>query len=263
MGRVIRFTTFIFTAFLLVVISSMLRPQQAHSSDYTFSYKLKPGQTWLSKKTSVLRFRSRRGNVEQVSKRLVKFKISDSATPGYVDIIARVLEQTNDNRRIRTFEGVLFKGTLKSDGTLFYYTFSGGSAHYRPIIEAACPAMEYEIFWMPRFPAHPLKIGDHFKNNLKMKMAGAAGPGMKGQVRWEYSLTAVNGHMARFSALDQSFMKSPSVSARSAGREVSLFDMREGMWTEFNIRTKGQAYGPAMRGGKDYQQVIKIKIQKQ
>ncbi len=264
MARLIRLITLILMAFLFVLISSILRSQNVHASDYTFYYKLKPGQTWVSKKTSILRFRSQLRNVEQFSKRMVEYKISDSATPGCVDISARVLEQVKDNRRIRTFEGVLFKGVLNSNGTLSYYSFSGGSPQYRAIIAAACPAMEYEIFWMPEFPSQPLKIGDHFKNNLKMKMAGAggAGPGINAQVHWVYSLTNVKDHIAYFSAEDQSFMRSPSVEGRAEGQELSLFNIQEGMWTEFNIRIKGQAYGPGMRSGKHYQEVIKIEIEK-
>lgn len=114
MARLIRSVTLILMAFLFVLINSVLRPQHVHGSDYTFYYKLKPGQTWFSKKTSVLRFRSQRGNVEQFAKRLVEYRISDGATPGCIDISARVLEQVKDNRRIRIFDGVLFKGSLLS-----------------------------------------------------------------------------------------------------------------------------------------------------
>ena len=202
--------------------------------------------------------------MEQFSKRLVEYKISDSATPDCVDISARVLEQVKDNRQIKTFDGVLFKGVLKSNGTLSYYSFSGGSPQYRAIIAAACPAMEYEIFWMLEFPNQLLKIGDHFKNSLKMKMAGSggAGPAINAQVHWVYSLTKVKGHIAYFSAKDQSFIRSPSVGGRATGQELSLFNMQDGMWTEFNIRIKGKAYGPGMRSGKYYQEVIKIEIEK-
>jgi hypothetical protein len=57
-------------------------------------------------------------------------------------------------------------------------------------------------------------------------------------------------------------MRSPGVGGRAAGQELSLFNMQEGMWTKFNIRVKGQAYGPGMRGGKDFQEVIKFEIEK-
>ena len=263
MEKVIRFNAYMLTACLLFGFGSTFWSRHAHASDYTFYYKLKPGQTWLSKKTSILQFRSPRGNVRQVAKRMVRYKISESAAQDSISITAKVVEQTNDGRRIRTFEGVSFKGVLKKDGTLSYYSFSGGSGRYRPIIDAACPAMEYEIFWMPRFPGHPLKVGDHFTDSLRVRMGNESGSILSAQVRWVYSLTAIRGHMAYFSAEDRSFMKSPGVSGSSAGQELCLFDMQEGMWSEFNIRTKGKAYGPGMRGGKDYRETIKIKIQRQ
>lgn len=83
------------------------------------------------------------------------------------------------------------EANISAAGEVTAYSFSGGMPRYQPLVEQ--PDNRSNIFWMPRFPDKPIKIGDTFTHTISLDSSGG---GAGGQTVFE--LKEVRESLARF-----------------------------------------------------------------
>ncbi len=232
---------------------------------YLFFYKFKPGQHWVAKKvtTRIGSTMPMSAGIHQLS--VIEYRILEGSKPYWVTVMATVASHTTGTRIDLTHLGLAFMADVSRSGQIGGLHLSTGDGSHAPFRPAAGFTMANEVFWIPQFPKHELKIGDRFTAHWTHAAVGA-GIGHReaiGATNIVFTLDRVEDHLAYFTAQEHSLLNSPKADAVAISEHSSIFDLRKGMWTEINILSVGMVSGSAAAFGisSEYIQIQKITME--
>ena len=221
---------------VLVVMLFWAQPLEAEEG-YRFFYNFAPGVMFYETDHS-----RQESGTKLISEfhRTVEFRVvqtRDAATP---TLSARIIELSNKGRRINYYDGVTFEANISAAGEVTAYSFSGGMPRYQPLIQAAGPANRSNIFWMPRFPDKPIKVGDTFTHTISLD-----GGGMEAGGQTVFELKEVRENLAWFRLRSSGSVTSGAVGGTQTSDGRAVFDMSKGMWSslEFSGEATAQLAG--------------------
>lgn len=199
---------------------------------YRFFYNLAPGTGFFE--TNHSRQMSG-GNLVSEFRERIQFKVT--RTPGASDpsVSARILSLSNKGRPIDYYNGVTFHARFPVTGEISDLAYSGGTARYRALLQAAGIPKGKDIFWMPVFPTAPMNIGDSFSHTVSASGAGG---------RTEYELEGVEGTLARFRLRYSGSTPVGGGSGTESGEGRAVFDMERGMWRSRSLQVEGNVTLP-------------------
>ena len=193
----------------------------AADEGFRFFYNFAPGVTFYE--TDHSRQESGSKLISEF-RRTIEFRVLQAHGAALPTLSARIIELSNKGRRIDYYNGVQFEANISASGEVTEYSFSGGLPRYQPLIQAAGPANRNNIFWMPRFPDKPVKIGDTFTDTVFLNSAGMAAGGQT-----VFELEEVRDKLARFKLRHTGSTASEGAGGTQISQGHAIFDLDKGM----------------------------------
>ncbi|MES9947297.1 MAG: hypothetical protein ABW080_20295 [Candidatus Thiodiazotropha sp.] len=197
---------------------------------YRFAYSFAPGSQFFETASSR---QESGGKLISSFEKTVEFRVSQAAASAAPTVTAQITRLSNKGRRIDYYEGVRFRANISVKGEISNYVVSGGLPRYRELIQVSAPANRTNIFWMPRFPDEPMRLGDSFSHSAAVDNA-------EGETI--YKLHSVEGHLAHFRLRNKGALMGGSVSGEQVTEGSAVFDRQKGRWSSFELRGEGTAH---------------------
>lgn len=216
----------------VVILLSWNQPVAA-GEGFRFFYNFAPGVTFYEMDHS----RQESGSkLISEFRRTIEFRVSQAHGAALPTLSARIIELSNKGRRIDYYNGVQFEANISATGEVTEYSFSGGLPRYQPLIQAAGAANRNNIFWMPRFPGKPVKIGDSFTDTVFLN-----GAGMEAGGQTVFELEEVRDKLARFKLRHTGSTSGGGAGGTQVSQGHAIFDLDKGMWSSFELSGEGTA----------------------
>jgi hypothetical protein len=261
-----------------------------HAKEYTFQYKLAPGQIWIGTLSSQSESSFMGKKHVNRSKNVIEYKVSTGPKKGWVTVSARIRSKGGAAKGGNQMDlsGMSFKADVHKSGEIRNIQSSGTpmpdlgkSAKQMP--KAALEAMKQSfqfmtdawknaVFWFPEFPEDPLQPGDEFEMVQKMG-AGGSGGGMQMKTvsKQVFTLEEVSDDLAYFSVKERSVTKTSGAmggksDTKTASKGEAIFDMRQGMWIELETKSRSKVNMGNMPGtdgsSQDMLQISKVSMER-
>lgn len=278
---------------LLGVFSICLFATAAQAASYKLQYKMAPGQTWLATISTEKESESTENkDVSQVNA-IIEYKVSNGPEKDWISLTARIKSQDHPSGNKNTMQIDLSKieyvADMHKSGKINNAKYSGNvypplddkikkrtpkrASMYEQSSQMIAEARKNMVFWFPELPEDALKQGDKFEFTKELDMGkGASGMNMQGVSKQVFTLKEVRDGLAFFMVKGHTTSKYTKEklgesSAITEGDGEAVFSLREGMWIDFTIKSKGKVHFSNKRGKKEkfqeLYQISKIHMEKQ
>lgn len=244
-------------------------------------YTMAPGQTWVSTTISRTEISSGKEDDVQQMKTTIEYQVSKGPKKGWVTLTARIVSQTSSQGSTMDMSGITYTGEMHSSGEVRNITHSGSVKMQGADGEGMSPqaaammaqssnmmadAWKGGVFWFPELPEEPLTDGDEFESTRRFGGGDAsAGVRVDAVVKQVFTLEEIRDGLAYFEVRERMVTKTDSAmgggqsDTTGAGKGEAVFDVAEGMWSEFTAKSKSTVQMGGFLGmGKKNHEVIQI-----
>jgi hypothetical protein len=237
----------------------------AFASSYELRYKLEPGQRWILRMLSQSKITLMGKKDVFETKTIIEYRVTEGPKKGWVSLVARIKSKKHNIGESIADYIDLTRFKFKAD---MHFSGEIRNVHWeeeKPIaeegnMESLSPEMvrmmqqsanfmvemwKGAVFWFPELPEDRLELGDEFEVTKKRSAGSEGAPGqIQTLIKQVFTLEDVDDGLAYFSVKERSIAKtkvamagkSEDIKVLSKGR--AIFDLKEGMWTEFVIKSR-------------------------
>jgi hypothetical protein len=278
------------TILIAMVVLLVFGFGRVQAKEYTFHYKLAPGQVWIGTLSSQSESSFMGKKHVNRSKNVIEYKVSMGPKKGWVTISARILPKAGGAKGGGQMDlsGMSFKADVHKSGETRNIESSGSpmpdlgeSAKQMPkealetmkqSFQFMADAWKNAVFWFPEFPQEPLQPGDEFEMAQKMGAGGSGGAmQMKFVSKQVFTLEEVSDGLAYFSVKERAVTETSGAmggksDTKTAGKGEAIFDIRQGMWLELETKSRSKVNIGKMAGtegsSQDMLQISKVRMEK-
>ena len=271
--------------FLFLLVAGA-RPVEA--KEYTFKYKLAPGQVWIGTLSSQSESSFMGQKQVNRSKNVIEYQVLKGPKKRWVTLSARIKSKPAGSQGGGQMDlsTMRFRADLHVSGEIRNVQSSGPTPPAgqstegmpKEALEAlkqsyqfVAEAWKNAVFWFPEFPEEALQPGDEFEMKEKMGAGGPGGMKMTTVSKQVFTLEEVSEGLAYFSVKQRFITKSSAPmggksDTKSAGKGEAIFDLQQGMWIDLETKSRSKVkFGnmPGMDGSShDMLQISKVRMEK-
>ncbi|MGA1842537.1 MAG: hypothetical protein ACMUIU_18135 [bacterium] len=275
------------------VFSICLFAVTALAGSYKLEYKMAPGQNWLATFSTEKKSESAEGKDFSQVNAIVEYKVSEGPEKNWISLTARIKSQDhpigNKNTMPKDLSKIEYVADMHRSGKIKNAKFSGNVLphlddkikkyspekvdRYEQSSQIIAEAWKNTVFWFPDLPEDAMKPGDKFEVTKKMDMGKEAiGMNMQAVFKQVFTLKDVRDGLAFFivkgytttNSTDEKLGESRTV---TEGDGEAVFNIREGMWTDFTIKNQSKVHFSNVRHKsekfQDVYQISRIHMEKQ
>jgi hypothetical protein len=271
-----------FTGPVIFMLAVCLWAAIALGDSIKLHYNLKPGQKWVCHRLSQTEFMIMGKKQIQRNRHTIEYTVSKGTKKGWVKIAARYIDPpapTDENKYSLGLYDLTFHADMHSSGDTRNIRVQGADKPIAdPTLDASAQAALIQgkqmmadsykaaVFWFPELAEEPLVPGDEFE----YKQTHHAGGNMmtyKAQSRQVFVLDDISQGLAYFTLKESTRSKNSAMGSEFqgtiSGKGQTIFDLKNGMWTEMVIKRKMKFSGAGMMGagGQDMFMVEKIDME--
>jgi len=249
------------------------------------SYKMQPGQIWVSEVTSQFKSTAAEAEVMPPTRFSVRYRVLKGPKQGWVKLEAKFIAHSAQVEGGPDYTKLTYTADMHRSGELRNVAHTGSAMPPLPKeqMDALPPqyaammaqsndmmakGLQTGVFWFPELPEDKLSVGDSFDDVLKSDLGSGAMMQVQTVVKTEYTLEDVSQGLAYFSVRQRSQSKvsgmGSKMDTRAVGKADAIFDLEQGMWVEMTTKTQtASSFGDAGSGGMGGLQVSRYRIQRQ
>ncbi|HKI61267.1 MAG TPA: hypothetical protein VKA31_03145 [Mariprofundaceae bacterium] len=267
------------------ILSATIACSAGAAGSCQMSYKVQPGQIWVSEVTSQFKSTAAEAEAMPPTRFSVRYRILKGDRRGWVKVEAKFIAHSAQVEGGPDYTKLTYTADMHRSGELRNVAHTGSAMPPLPKeqMDALPPqyaammaqsndmmakGLQTGVFWFPELPENQLSVGDSFDDVQKSDLGNSAMMQVQTVVKTEYTLEDVSQGLAYFSVRQRSQSKvsgmGSKMDTRAVGKADAIFDLEQGMWVEMTTKTQtASSFGDAGSGGTGGLQVSRYRMQRQ